>query len=508
MMAAVSAEARRPDGSAYARPERRTVVVPLTDGEPDRGLVKLFWVHGWAAPRSTSGELASAAREAATTARGGTLRWELLCPCLGGELPRLAPTEAATERAAHTALSDAVAQAQAEAGEAARREREARRRRRAAREAARGDWGAAQEEGEQGGAAAKVGAAAALLGVPADATRMEVRSAYLKRALRAHPDKGGDAAVFRALHEAMEELQGLTPAERREAAEAGRRAEAEAKRAAEREEEAVSVEEAEEQWNEAERERREAEQRAETAAAALREWTPTWRRVAAHVDKAGAAYFDAWRAHRKETRRARERSAREEGFDSDAQRRATGNAEAKRARAAARVAAREEEVNAMREAERRTSERLAAERAQEAVTLRERAGRHLLGALADWWEGTDDAYRVKAPYAWWCHRLCRCPGETCSNWTSRQYEEYRVARVIGNPNPEGPAEQEVWITLEREGAQRDRSGRMVRPGGGDRLDVSWRVLAGGQWFGAAGLGFEIEWEEEGEEGEEADEEER
>ena len=106
MMAAVSAEARRPDGSAYARPERRTVVVPLADGEPDRGLVTLFWVHGWAAPRPASGELASAAREAAATARGGTLRWELLCPCLGGELPRLAPTEAAAERTARTALSD------------------------------------------------------------------------------------------------------------------------------------------------------------------------------------------------------------------------------------------------------------------------------------------------------------------------------------------------------------------------------------------------------------------
>jgi hypothetical protein len=45
----------------------------------------------------------------------------------------------------------------------------------------------------------------AVLGLTARATADEVKGAYRRRALELHPDRGGDAAQFRALHAAYEE---------------------------------------------------------------------------------------------------------------------------------------------------------------------------------------------------------------------------------------------------------------------------------------------------------------
>jgi hypothetical protein len=45
----------------------------------------------------------------------------------------------------------------------------------------------------------------ALLGLTARASVEDVKSAYRRRALTLHPDRGGDAAQFRALHAAYEE---------------------------------------------------------------------------------------------------------------------------------------------------------------------------------------------------------------------------------------------------------------------------------------------------------------
>jgi hypothetical protein len=42
------------------------------------------------------------------------------------------------------------------------------------------------------------------LGLKAQATSAEIKSAYKKRALETHPDRGGSAADFRALHAAYE----------------------------------------------------------------------------------------------------------------------------------------------------------------------------------------------------------------------------------------------------------------------------------------------------------------
>ncbi|MBD0419430.1 J domain-containing protein [Streptomyces sp. TRM S81-3] len=46
----------------------------------------------------------------------------------------------------------------------------------------------------------------AVLGVPADATRAEIVRAFRRQAFALHPDRGGDADDFRALHRAYETL--------------------------------------------------------------------------------------------------------------------------------------------------------------------------------------------------------------------------------------------------------------------------------------------------------------
>ena len=46
-----------------------------------------------------------------------------------------------------------------------------------------------------------------ILGVPQDATENQVRKAYLRLALKKHPDKGGDVDEFRVLQEAYEALR-------------------------------------------------------------------------------------------------------------------------------------------------------------------------------------------------------------------------------------------------------------------------------------------------------------
>ncbi|CAN5814154.1 hypothetical protein BH11MYX2_BH11MYX2_41140 [soil metagenome] len=54
--------------------------------------------------------------------------------------------------------------------------------------------------------AAKATSAWELLGLPAGSTLAAVKAAFRQRALATHPDHGGDADEFRALHQAYERL--------------------------------------------------------------------------------------------------------------------------------------------------------------------------------------------------------------------------------------------------------------------------------------------------------------
>ena len=46
--------------------------------------------------------------------------------------------------------------------------------------------------------------ALAVLGIAADATLVEIKRAYRKKALETHPDRGGDPEAFRAVQRAYE----------------------------------------------------------------------------------------------------------------------------------------------------------------------------------------------------------------------------------------------------------------------------------------------------------------
>jgi curved DNA-binding protein CbpA len=60
--------------------------------------------------------------------------------------------------------------------------------------------------------------AAETLGVNVDATRQELRRAFLRKALDAHPDKGGSAADFTKLQGAYRDMDSATDDTRRHAA--------------------------------------------------------------------------------------------------------------------------------------------------------------------------------------------------------------------------------------------------------------------------------------------------
>lgn len=51
-----------------------------------------------------------------------------------------------------------------------------------------------------------------VLGVPRDATAADIKRAFRRRALETHPDRGGDAEAFQAVHRAYE--RALARAER------------------------------------------------------------------------------------------------------------------------------------------------------------------------------------------------------------------------------------------------------------------------------------------------------
>ena len=113
-----------------------------------------------------------------------------------------------------------------EAGEAAE----------AATEAARQTAGCGTAtEAEEEGRVALIAAAAAL-GVDADAEPLVVRTAYLRKAIRTHPDKGGEAEAFRRVRDAYDLMRADAPNMRRQRATGG----AERERATEQEAESTA----------------------------------------------------------------------------------------------------------------------------------------------------------------------------------------------------------------------------------------------------------------------------
>ena len=144
----------------------------------------------------TAGAVLEAAERAA---EDGGQDWAAVRKGLAGELPAPRKEERVAERERQMAREEwrreaAEAAAAAEGVEMAAREAWRRAEARVRRAAAN-----AGEVGEAGDAeAAELVVWAKAIGVAVDADRGAVRTAWRRAALRMHPDKGGDAAEFRA----------------------------------------------------------------------------------------------------------------------------------------------------------------------------------------------------------------------------------------------------------------------------------------------------------------------
>ena len=233
--------------------------------------------------------------EAARAARGRAGGWTQICQCLGGRVRQMSMTERAAgrrereemeEEAARTAKAAETAEAAAAAAEAA-----------AAAAEGRNGRGGAQVGGDPG-----LTAAACTLEVAADAERGAVRKAYLRKALRTHPDRGGEKSAFQELESAFQLMSKNTGEERRRRMAGGDAGSREAGEAA----------------GEAGRSATVAAAAAEVAAAAAKavaEWQPASAKVAHALREGERAYTKGWEEYQRQVRRMREERAREAGYE-------------------------------------------------------------------------------------------------------------------------------------------------------------------------------------------------
>jgi len=456
-----------------ARVRRQQVNVQL-DSEPLAGAAReLFWVFGWPggpqAPTGMRGALMAAA-EAAETGRD----WVAVQRTLGGALPQQTMAERMQEKREREALQAQAEEAAAAAEAAAEQVESARRRRHAEGGSAAA---AAQEERTDAGRA--VEAAAAVLDVAVGATHAVVKKKYLVAALRTHPDKpGGEAAKFRKVNEAYEELCSHTPEERRRLV----GEEDEARQAATRDAAAAGgpVTDAEMARLEAEEEeacRAAVEKKAAAAAPKV------WQRVTERLRAAAAAYFEAWQAFQSELRRRREGAAIALNHTSHAARCAAEAVQRRERARADKEAADAAAMAAMRAKERRVMERLTLARRAEAAELRELSGRRLREAIEADWEAVRRAYRVKVPWAAWCIGKCTCPRQggvcQCQHKDSRKYESYFLGGQI-----EGEGEgASIWVDRAVATPKQVQSAKELGRSSWNAFRMPWRWLSGAERFG-------------------------
>ena len=453
----------------------------------------LFWVYGWeGAPRMRPGAR-EALEAAAAAAEAGGLRWECVRRGLAGELPQQTRAERAEERKRRE-------QRQQEAVEATERREEAGTRAGAAQDEAR--WAAERARRAMGGSAAgapvqggrrarderreELRAAAELLGVEADAEPEVVRKHFLRAALRKHPDKGGNAAELRQVMEAYGRLRADTPEVRRCMANIERGEEPVHSGAATADVEPEVAAQAAQAAEARAADAVEAAQEAEARERAAREaaTTPaTWERVAAALTVGVEAYFAAWGEFQKRARGARDTAAREAGFESHRAARTAEAAQRTAQRRADTAAAAAQEMQALREAERRVMARITAARAEEAATLRALSGEQLRAALEADWVTVKAEYVVEVPWEMWCHTQCVCRKRAgCQHRGSKKYERYEIMEVVGSTAADAAPDQQMWVTLQRIAAPRP----VQRPAKGttwDVFEVEWRHIAGLEQYG-------------------------
>ena len=481
MAVAVSARGVGAQGQRQrGRPAQRITV------ERDAAQLRaMFWVLGWPGQREGAGRMRAAIQRAvaATVDERDDAAWTALRLRMGGETPRASRSERASERQEKARLAQETATAETHAETA-----------RAAADEARGAaWrrlqgvttGGHGEPPDGGGTQLRPGQIrtdAATLGVTTSATTTELRKAYLQRALHAHPDKGGSEAGFRAVSDAHERLAAIPAAQRETEA---RTEDAEAARAALTAATETAAAAASAEWERAAAAQAAAEVAERTAAttrAAQAAWVPRWTRVAEALKQATEAYFAGWRDYQRARRAHADREARREGYASQAARGAAGREAARARRDAERRRAVAEAVDATRQAERRTMERIAASRTEAETELRRVSAQQMARALEEHWDALREGYVVRTPWAMLCDTKCTC-ARRCRHRGSDAYEEYELAGMHWHRGAR-------WVTLERRAARKP----IQRPAMGttwDSFDMAWATITGGRTYGTEQLRVQI-----------------
>ena len=373
---------------------------------------------------------------------------------MGGEIPPFTPRERMeATRARH------------EASEAAATEAEARTR--AAHDAAP----PGRSTTRVSDTAARLSEAAGVLDVPVDADSQEIRRAYLREAIRTHPDKGGSAEAFDGLREAYQLLNGVPGATRQDAARAMRDAKAAVARA-QRDAARPAEQGAHRLLREVTQARAEARRRAET------EWIPPWRTAAQHLRTASSAFMELWTEYQRMVTRHLNAYARSDaggGYATHGERQAAAAAIQKATRRHARDVARRKAVADMRDAERRAAHarRAAAEAA--AQRMRQQGQPMLMEAARLDGHVLMQDYRVQVPFAAW-------KGHQDS--TLDLYELYEITETDTDV-------LHGYVTLVRSAASAAERKLPLALAGWNRFQVSWACLTGVTRFGPERKGFLI-----------------
>jgi hypothetical protein len=310
-----------------------------------------------------------------------------------------------------------------------------------------------------------------VLDVPVDADSREIRRAYLREAIRTHPDKGGSAAAFDELREAYQLLDGVPGATRQEAAKAMRDARAAAVRV-QRDAASPTEQGAHRLQREVTQARAEASRRAET------EWIPPWRTAARHIRTASSAFMDLWTEYQRMVTRHLNAYARSDaggGYATHGERQAAAAALRKATRRHERDNARRKAVADMRDAERRAAHarRAAAEAA--AQRMRQQGQPMLIEAARLDGHVLMQDYRVQVPFAAW-------KGHHDS--ALDLYELYEISETDTDM-------LHGYVTLVRSAASAAERKLPLALAGWNRFQVSWACLTGVQRFGPERKGFLI-----------------
>ena len=314
----------------------------------------------------------------------------------------------------------------------------------------------------------------------------EVRGRYLKLALQLHPDKGSnDAEHFRAVQEAYETMRGHAPEARRRMEAARREAGGAATGDGGGEETEAEGEEELERAEAAEAEAMEEAAAAAESAARPREWV----QLAMLLKEAAAIYYREWHAFQREVQRKRLETAKGEGYDTHAERRAAQARQRTEQRRAEREAADAAALEALRQERERDKAELRERRQQEETRLRELGGRALSDAIEADWTAVATGYIVKVPWTMWCRQRCTCGGgpRKCVHRDSDAYTDYVIREVHGSG-------EDMTLQVERAGRTDVEKREGPRRDGTtwNTFTLTWRAAAGIERYGKNKQGVRIE----------------